>query len=86
LKPVSLTVGYTNNHTGNDFRIFHVDERKTCSATPPTWWARHGSSFRGQYEFGDRGGSELDQDLLVEIGEHPEMPTTTSPNRTPESA
>jgi len=72
LKPVSLTVGYTNNHTGNDFRIFESTNenvlRLTADMVGTSWM-----SFRAQYEFGDRGGSGLDEDLLVEIGERAEM-------------
>ena len=72
LKPVSLTVGYTNNHAANDFRIFESTNenvlRLTADMVGSSWM-----SFRAQYQFGDRGGSGLDEDLLVEIGERAEM-------------
>ncbi|HKW00188.1 MAG TPA: MtrB/PioB family decaheme-associated outer membrane protein [Vicinamibacterales bacterium] len=72
LGPVALTVGYTNNHNGYDFRIFDsANENVLRLAADAT-----GSSnvtFRVQYEYGSRTGSGLDESLLTEIHEQPDM-------------
>jgi len=81
LGPVALTVGYTHNDNGYDFRIFQsASENMLRLAADAT-----GSSFmtfRVQYEYGSRTGSGLDEDPLVEIGEQPDMRHYDLANRT----
>jgi MtrB/PioB family decaheme-associated outer membrane protein len=72
LPPLALTVGYAHNGGGHDFRIFdstseHVLQL-TADAVGSQW-----VTFRAQYEFADRNGSGLDEELLVEIGEQPQL-------------
>jgi MtrB/PioB family decaheme-associated outer membrane protein len=72
LRPVALTVGYTNNHNGYDFRIFqstneHVLQLK-ADAVGSQW-----VTFRANYEYGTRSGSGLDEESLAHIGEQPQM-------------
>jgi MtrB/PioB family decaheme-associated outer membrane protein len=70
--PVALTVGYTRNNTGHEFRIFeNTGEnilRLTADAVGTQW-----ITFRAQYELSDRSGSGLDEALLEQIGEQPAM-------------
>ena len=72
LKPVALAVGYTRNHSGYVHRIYaDTDEdvfTLTADAVSLPW-----GSVRAQAEFSDRGGSELDEASLVQIGEQPKM-------------
>jgi MtrB/PioB family decaheme-associated outer membrane protein len=79
--PVALTVGYTHNDNGYDFRIFQsIGEnvlRLSADAVGAQW-----ITFRAQYEYGDRTGSGLDENLLVEIGEQPDMRHYDLANRT----
>ncbi len=70
--PLALTAGYTRNNAGYDFRIFQDSDENvlTLTADAAGWqWV----SFRAIYELGDRTGSGLDEDLLLEIGEQPGM-------------
>ena len=72
LPQVALNVGYSHNNTGHDFRIFestgeHVF-RVSADAVGASWL-----TFRTQYEYGDRSGSNLNEALLEEVGEQPEM-------------
>jgi MtrB/PioB family decaheme-associated outer membrane protein len=72
LQPVSLTVGYSRNNSGHDFRIFEDTGenvlRLSADAVGTQWL-----TFRAQYELGDRNGSGLNEALLVQIGEQPAM-------------
>jgi hypothetical protein len=72
LKPVALTVGYTLNANGYDARTFTSNAenvfRVSADAVGTSW-----STFRVQYEVGSRTGSGLNQQQLIDIGEHPEM-------------
>jgi hypothetical protein len=72
LQPVALTVGYTRNNSGHDFRIFeNTGEdvlRVTADAVGSQW-----VTFRASYELSGRSGSGLDENLLVQIGEQPAM-------------
>jgi hypothetical protein len=72
LLPLALTAGYTRNSNGYDFRIFeNTGEnvlRLTADAVGSQW-----VTFRAQYELADRTGSGLNEALLVEIGEQPDM-------------
>jgi MtrB/PioB family decaheme-associated outer membrane protein len=72
LQPVALTVGYTYNNSGYDFRIFEGSGEHILSFTADavgTQWA----TFRAKYEIADRTGSGLNEALLVEIHEQPQM-------------
>ena len=72
VKPLALTVGYTHNGNGYDARIFQSSGedvfRVSADAVGSSW-----ATFRVLYEVGSRTGSGLDEEALVEIGEHPEM-------------
>jgi MtrB/PioB family decaheme-associated outer membrane protein len=72
LQPLALTVGYTRNNNSWDFRIFESAAedvlRLTADAVGNQW-----VSFRANYEVGDRSGSGLDEELLIEIGEQPKL-------------
>jgi MtrB/PioB family decaheme-associated outer membrane protein len=72
LQPFAFTAGYTRNSTGHDFRIFESTGenvlRLTADAVGSQW-----VSFRAQYELSDRSGSGLNEALLVEIGEQPDL-------------
>ena len=81
LQPVSLTIGYAHNGTGHEFRIFentgeHV-LRLAADAVGSQW-----VTFRAKYEYADRSGSGLNEDLLVQIGEQPAMRHFDIANRT----
>jgi MtrB/PioB family decaheme-associated outer membrane protein len=72
LPPVALTVGYTYNNNGYDFRIFEGSGEHILSFTADavgTQWA----TFRAKYEIADRTGSGLNEALLEEIHEQPLM-------------
>ena len=72
LKPVALTVGYSHNANGYDARIFQSSGedvfRVSADAVGSSW-----ATFRVLYEVGSRTGSGLDEEALIDIGEHPEM-------------
>ena len=78
---VALTVGYTNNHNGYDFRIFESSNENVlqlkADAAGLQW-----VTFRAHYEYGSRTGSGLDEELLVEIGEQPQLRHYDLANRT----
>ena len=71
-QPVAVTVGYTRNNSGHDFRIFESTGedvfRLTADAIGTQW-----VTFRAEYELSGRTGSGLDESLLVQIGEQPAM-------------
>jgi MtrB/PioB family decaheme-associated outer membrane protein len=72
LPPLAVTVGYTRNNSGHDFRIFEdtgEDVLRVTADTVGSQWV----TFRAEYELADRNGSGLNEDLLVEIGEQPAM-------------
>jgi MtrB/PioB family decaheme-associated outer membrane protein len=80
-RPLAITVGYTNNHHGYDFRIFESTNENMLQLkvdTVGSQWV----TFRAHYEYGDRTGAGLDQQSLVEIGEQPEMRHYDLANRT----
>src|SRR5688572_24266880 len=72
LRPLALTVGYTNNHNGYDFRTFQSTNENVlqlkADAVGSQW-----VTFRAHYEYGARSGSGLDEASLVQIGEQPQM-------------
>ena len=72
MNPLALTVGYTHNGNGYDARIFQSSGedvfRVSADAVGSSW-----ATFRVQYEVGSRSGSGLDEQALIDIGEHPEM-------------
>jgi MtrB/PioB family decaheme-associated outer membrane protein len=70
--PLALTAGYTRNGTGHDFRIYEStaeDVLRLVADTVGSQWV----TFRAQYEFADKRGSGLDEELLTHIGEQPLM-------------
>jgi MtrB/PioB family decaheme-associated outer membrane protein len=70
LPPVALTVGYTYNNHGYDFRIFESTGEHVLYVNADavgTQWA----TFRARYEIADRTGSGLNEALLVQIHEQP---------------
>lgn len=70
--PVALTVGYARNSNGYDFRIFESTDEDVlyfmADAVGSGW-----VTFRARYEVADRTGSGLNDSLLVEIGEQPQL-------------
>ncbi len=81
LQPVALTVGYSRNNTGHDFRIFENTGENVFRLTADAVGSQF-VTFRAQYEYGDRNGSDLDEELLVQIGEQPAMRHYDVANRT----
>jgi MtrB/PioB family decaheme-associated outer membrane protein len=71
VNPLALTVGYTHNGNGYDARIVQSSGEDVfrVSADAVGSWA----TFRVQYDVGSRSGSGLDEQALIDIGEHPEM-------------
>ena len=72
LHPVALTVGYSRNNSGHDFRIFENTGENVFHLTADAVGSQY-FSFRANYEYGSRSGSGLNEDLLIEIGEQPAM-------------
>jgi MtrB/PioB family decaheme-associated outer membrane protein len=72
LAPVALGLGYTHNGSSHDFRVFEDTGenvfRLTADATGTQW-----ATFRAQYDYADRTGSGLNEDLLRQIGEQPAL-------------
>ena len=81
LAPLAFTVGYAHHSGDYDFRIFQDTAEHTlllaADAVGSQWL-----TFRAQYELADRTGSGLNEDLLVEIGEQPQMRHYDIANRT----
>jgi MtrB/PioB family decaheme-associated outer membrane protein len=71
LKPLALTVGYTHNANGYDARIFQSSGEDVFRVSADA--VASFATFRVQYDVGSRSGSGLDQQALIDIGEHPEM-------------
>jgi MtrB/PioB family decaheme-associated outer membrane protein len=81
IPPFAVTVGYTRNDNGYDLRIFEDTGenmlRLTADAVGSQWL-----TFRANYEYADRSGSGLNEDLLIEIHEQPDMRHYDLANRT----
>ena len=81
LQPVALTAGYSRNNSSHDFRIFESTGedvlRLTADAVGSQW-----VTFRAQYELASRSGSGLNEELLTEIGEQPDLRHFDVANRT----
>ncbi|HUC75552.1 MAG TPA: MtrB/PioB family outer membrane beta-barrel protein, partial [Vicinamibacterales bacterium] len=79
--PFALTAGYTLNHTGYNARIFDSTAenvlRLSADAAGTQWMNLH-----ARYEYGKRTGAGLDENLLIEIGEQPDMRHYDLANRT----
>ena len=79
--PFALTAGYTLNHTGYNSRIFDSTAenvlRLSADAAGTQWMNLH-----ARYEYGKRTGAGLDENLLIEIGEQPDMRHYDLANRT----
>ena len=81
LLPLALTAGYTRNNSSHDFRIFEEtgeDVLRLTADTVGSQWV----TFRAQYELAGRSGSGLNEELLVQIGEQPDMRHFDVANRT----
>jgi MtrB/PioB family decaheme-associated outer membrane protein len=66
--PLALTAGYSHNGTGHDHRIYDStaeDVLRLVADTVGSQWV----TFRAQYEFADKRGSDLDEEVLTDIGE-----------------
>jgi MtrB/PioB family decaheme-associated outer membrane protein len=72
LSSLALTAGYTRNNSGHDFRIFESTGENVLRLSADTVGSQW-VTFRAQYELSDRNGSDLDEALLVQIGEQPKM-------------
>ncbi|MGH9147577.1 MAG: MtrB/PioB family outer membrane beta-barrel protein, partial [Vicinamibacterales bacterium] len=81
LPPLAVTVGYTHNHSGHDFRIFESTGENVLNFTADAIGSQW-ITFRAQYELADRDGSGLNENLLVQIGEQPDMRHFDIANRT----
>jgi len=79
--PLALTVGYTNNHNGYDFRIFQSTNENVLQLKADTVGSQW-VILRAHYEYGNRAGSGLDQQSLVAIGEQPDLRHYDLANRT----
>ncbi len=81
LPPLALTAGYTRNNGGYDFRIFESTGEDvlhlTADAVGSQW-----VTFRAEYELAGRSGDGLNEDLLLELGELPDMRHYDLANRT----
>jgi MtrB/PioB family decaheme-associated outer membrane protein len=81
LGPVALTVGYTNNHNGYDFRTFQSTNEHVLQLKADAVGAQF-VTFRAHYEYGSRSGSGLDEASLIQIGEQPLLRHYDLANRT----
>ena len=81
LRPVALTIGYTNNHNGYDSRIFESSNENVLQLNVDTVGSQW-VTFRAHYEYGSRTGSGLDEQSLVDIGEQPQLRHYDIANRT----
>jgi MtrB/PioB family decaheme-associated outer membrane protein len=79
-KSMGLTVGYAVNNAGYDERIFGSSNENVLRLSADAVGAA--MSFHGKYEFAKRVGSDLNTNLLVEIGEQPAMRHYDLANRT----
>jgi MtrB/PioB family decaheme-associated outer membrane protein len=81
IRPVALTVGYTNNYNSHDFRIFESTNEHVLHLSADS--AGFGwMNFRARYEYGDRSGSGLDEASLIQIHEQPALRHYDVANRT----
>jgi MtrB/PioB family decaheme-associated outer membrane protein len=72
LSSLAVTLGYTRNNSGHDFRIFEntgENVLRLSADTVGSQWV----TFRAQYELSSRSGSGLDEALLTQIGEQPAL-------------
>ena len=72
LHPLALTAGYSRNDVGYQERIFGSTGENVLrlSADAVAWqWA----TVRTKYQYSNRAGADLNEALLVEIGEQPDM-------------
>jgi MtrB/PioB family decaheme-associated outer membrane protein len=81
LPPVSLTVGYSHNGSGHDFRIFESTGETVFRLAADAVGTQR-LTFRAQYELASRSGSGLNEDLLLEIHEQPALRHYDVANRT----
>ena len=69
---LAITAGYSRNDGSYDFRIFDSTGENVFRLTADTIGSQW-VTFRANYEVSDRTGSGLDEELLTEIGEQPQM-------------
>src|SRR6185436_5212185 len=81
LQPLALTIGYAHNGSSHDFRVFENTGEHVLRIRADMVGSQM-VTFRAQYEFADRTGSGLNEDLLVQIGEQPAMRHYDIANRT----
>jgi MtrB/PioB family decaheme-associated outer membrane protein len=81
LPPFAVSVGYTRNSNGYDFRIFEDTGENVLRLTADAVGSQF-VTFRANYEFADRTGSGLDEASLVQIGEQPALRHYDVANRT----
>ena len=72
LNPVALTFGYAHNSSGHEFRIFEDTGEDVFRISADAAGLQF-FTFRATWELSEKTGSGLDEELLVHIGEHPEM-------------
>jgi len=78
---LALTAGYTRNDNGYNFRIFDSAAENVLRLSADAVGSQS-VSFHAKYEYGKRVGSGLDENLLVEIGEQPDLRHYDLANRT----
>jgi MtrB/PioB family decaheme-associated outer membrane protein len=81
LPPIAMTVGYTRNNSGHDFRIFESTGENVLRLAADAIGSQF-VTFRAEYELAGRSGDGLNEALLVEIGEQPDMRHYDIANRT----
>ena len=72
LGSLAFTLGYTNNSSDYEFRIFESTSEHVLNLSADSagfGWV----NFRARYEYGDRSGSGLDEASLIQIHEQPAM-------------
>jgi MtrB/PioB family decaheme-associated outer membrane protein len=77
----ALTAGYAHNASGHEFRIFEDTGENVLTLTADAIGSQY-VTFRANYEFADKSGSGLNEALLVQIGEQPQMRHFDIANRT----
>ena len=72
LGPVALTFGYTHNGSSHEFRVYEDTGEQVLKVAADMVGSQF-VTFRAAYEFADRSGSGLNEDLLRQIGEQPAL-------------
>jgi MtrB/PioB family decaheme-associated outer membrane protein len=77
----AVTAGYAHNASGHEFRIFEDTGENVFTLTADAIGSQY-VTFRANYEFADKSGSGLNEALLVQIGEQPQLRHFDIANRT----